>query len=101
MASQYGIPATLTSSLQPLDAAKMNSFMSYLATLGDPAARDEIKLKVTQELNENLEPIVQSTNFQTFLEYAMKVFMKVLQEGEPHFITEYNMQQVLFIIYAF
>jgi len=24
----------------------------------------------------------------------MKIFMKILQEGEPHFISEYNIQQV-------
>lgn len=24
----------------------------------------------------------------------MKIFLKILQEGEPHFISEYNIQQV-------
>ena len=35
-----------------------------------------------------------STQYPTFLDHLMKNFLKILQEGEPHFISEYNIQQV-------
>lgn len=35
-----------------------------------------------------------SSQYAGFLDHMMKIFMKILQEGEPHFISEYNIQQV-------
>lgn len=29
-----------------------------------------------------------------FFDHMIKIFLKILQEGEPHFISEYNIQQV-------
>lgn len=77
-----------------VDPAQMNTFRSYVTMLGDPTAKDEIKLKAAQELSENFELITQCSAFQPFLEHSMKIFIKILQEGEPHFISEYNLQQV-------
>jgi transformation/transcription domain-associated protein len=35
-----------------------------------------------------------SAQYPAFLDHLMKNFLKILQEGEPHFISEYNIQQV-------
>lgn len=77
-----------------VDATQMNTFRSYVTMLADPSARDEIKLKAAQELSENFELITQCSGFQAFLEHSMKIFIKILQDGDPHFISEYNIQQV-------
>lgn len=77
-----------------VDAAQMNTFRSYVTMLGDPTAKDEIKMKAAQELSENFELITQCSGFQLFLEHSMKIFIKILHEGDPLFISEYNLQQV-------
>lgn len=35
-----------------------------------------------------------SAQYPAFLDHLMKNFLKILQEGDPHFISEYNIQQV-------
>lgn len=35
-----------------------------------------------------------SSQYPAFLDHMIKTFVKILQEGEPHFISEYNIQQV-------
>ena len=77
-----------------VDSTQMNQFRSYVTMLGDPNAKDEIKLKAAQELSEHFEVITQCSGYQTFLEHSMKIFIKILQDGTPHFISEYNIQQV-------
>ncbi|KAH8009854.1 hypothetical protein HPB51_020202 [Rhipicephalus microplus] len=58
----------------------------------DPTEEDESKLKAVQELSEELESIVTSVHYPTFLDHAMRVFLRILQEGKPQFIAEHNMQ---------
>lgn len=79
---------------QVVDPVQINTFRSFVLMLADPQAKDEIKLKAAQELSENFEVITQCPGYPAFLEHSMKIFIKVLQEGEPHFISEYNIQQV-------
>lgn len=38
--------------------------------------------------------ILSSPQYPQFLDHSLKIFLKILQEGEPHFIAEYNIQQV-------
>ncbi|XP_068621131.1 transcription-associated protein 1 isoform X2 [Battus philenor] len=73
---------------------QMNTYRSYVTMLADPGAKDEIKLKAAQELSENFEVILSSVQYPQFLDHSLKIFLKILQEGEPHFIAEYNIQQV-------
>ncbi|CAK1549719.1 unnamed protein product [Leptosia nina] len=73
---------------------QMNTYRSYVTMLADPGAKDEIKLKAAQELSENFEVILNSPQYPQFLDHSLKIFLKILQEGEPHFIAEYNIQQV-------
>ncbi|KAK7488902.1 hypothetical protein BaRGS_00019859, partial [Batillaria attramentaria] len=54
----------------------------------------EKKLKAAQELSENFETVVNSPQYPQFLQEAMRVFLKILEEGEPQFIAEQNMQHL-------
>nr|CAD7455788.1 unnamed protein product [Timema tahoe] len=112
------------SSLLPDPIAHINTFCSYVTMLADLGSKDEIKLRAAQELSENFEAsalvpfplIVKCSNlglryinrlgsqiarnrvkfseYPTFLDHSMKKFLKILQDGEPLFIGEYNIQQV-------
>ena len=79
-----------------LDPTEMNTFRSYVTMLGDSSAKDEIKLKAAQELSEHFEVIVQTAAFPSFLEHSLKIFVKILQDGEPQFISENTVQHVSF-----
>lgn len=72
----------------------MNTFRSYVSMLADSGSKDENKLKAAQALSEDLEAIVASPQYPSFLEHAMKIFIKILSEGDPLFISEYNIQQL-------
>lgn len=85
-------PPTIAAGLDVV--AQMNTFTSFVSMLVDAGAKDENKLKAAQELSENLEIIVSSPQYPSFLDHAMKSFLKILQDGEPLFIAEYNIQQV-------
>lgn len=87
------VPVAVVQTAPQMDATQMNTFRSYVTMLADASAKDEIKLKVAQELSENFELITQCNGFQGFLEHSMKIFIKVLQEGEPQFLSENNVQQ--------
>lgn len=89
-------PTTAVTAVGPaqVDPAQMNTFRSYVTMLGDPTAKDEIKIKAAQELSENFEMITQCSSFPLFLEHSIKIFIKILNDGDPLFIQEYNLQQV-------
>ncbi|XP_062715059.1 transcription-associated protein 1 [Aedes albopictus] len=98
MASLY---AQSTSSPQPqqvIDSVQMNHFRSFVNMLAEPTAKDEIKLKAAQELSEHFELITQCSSYPDFLSHSLRIFLKILQEGEPQFISELNLQQVRKII---
>lgn len=67
---------------------KINSIVNIL---GDTSNKEDLRLKAAQELAETFENNINSPGF---LDGAMKTFMKVLQEGEPHFFSDFNIQQV-------
>uniref|UniRef100_A0A146L0J1 Transformation/transcription domain-associated protein n=6 Tax=Lygus hesperus TaxID=30085 RepID=A0A146L0J1_LYGHE len=73
---------------------QLKTYEAYVKLIADPTAKDENKLQAAQELSENFEIISGSSEYPNFLDVAIKVFLKVLREGEPHFITEYNIHQV-------
>lgn len=80
------------------DSIPVNTFRNYLNILNDSSAKEDIKLKATQELSEHFEMIMQSPAYPSFLENALKIFMRILQEGEPQFIQENTMQHVRFFL---
>lgn len=73
---------------------QINQFKSYVTMLADPSCKDVVKLKATQEISKNFEVILNSDLYKSFLDHSIKIFLKILDEGEPHFIAEYNIQQV-------
>ncbi|KAI4484537.1 hypothetical protein M0804_007103 [Polistes exclamans] len=91
VAKQFNFEANMA---PPDLVTQMNTYRSYVTMLADPNSKDESKLKGVQELSENFEVIMCSSQYPAFLDHMMKIFLKILQEGEPHFISEYNIQQV-------
>lgn len=76
------------------DLSQNSNFRGFLVMLGDPAAKDEIKLKAAQELSEHFDSLVQSTSYPSVLEHCLKVFLKMLEDGEPQFIQENTTQNI-------
>ncbi|VEN46895.1 unnamed protein product, partial [Callosobruchus maculatus] len=79
---------------QSSGATQMNQFRSYVTMLGDPDCKDGLKLKATQEISKHFEMILNSPMYPSFLDHSLKIFLKILDEGDPLFIAEYNLQQV-------
>ncbi|CAH1997935.1 unnamed protein product [Acanthoscelides obtectus] len=79
---------------QSSGTTQMNQFRSYVTMLGDPDCKDGLKLKATQEISKHFEMILNSPMYPGFLDHSIKIFLKILDEGEPLFIAEYNLQQV-------
>lgn len=73
---------------------QMKIYKHYVAVLADPSSKEDLKVKAAMELTDNFETILTSPHFSGFLEHSIKLFLKVLQEGPPLFISEYNLQQV-------
>lgn len=86
----------MASPLSPHDVTgQLTTFRSYVALIADPTPGIvEKKLKAAQELSENFENVVISPQYSQFLGEALKVFLKILDDGEPQFIAEQNMQQL-------
>ena len=62
--------------------------------LSDSQSKGENILKAAQELNESFDVILAHSQYQIFLDNAMRVFIKFLQKGTPHIIAEVHIQQV-------
>lgn len=69
---------------------------SIVKVLGDSSIKEDLRLKAAQELAETFENNINCPGYPNFLDGAMKTFLKVLQEGDPHFFSEFNIQQVKF-----
>lgn len=67
---------------------------TIVKVLGDSSIKEDLRLKAAQELAETFENNVNCPGYPNFLDGAMKTFLKVLQEGEPHFFSDFNIQQV-------
>lgn len=74
--------------------SQMGTFRSYVSMLNDATARDEIKLKAAQELSEHFEVITSGPLYSQFLDFSLKIFIRVLGEGAPQFISENTQQHV-------
>jgi transformation/transcription domain-associated protein len=84
-----------TSTLEPSAAPQLKTLTAQLSMLNDVTVKDEAKLKAAQELSDNFDLVLASPHcYPQFLDLAMKVFLKILSDGRPHFIAEYNVQQV-------
>ncbi|XP_019851030.1 PREDICTED: transformation/transcription domain-associated protein [Amphimedon queenslandica] len=72
----------------------MAKLRSHLACLVDPATSDDTKLKGAQDVSENLENFVNSPHYSSFLETAIPIFLQLLKDGEPQFLTDSSAQQL-------
>ncbi|XP_033220871.1 transcription-associated protein 1-like [Belonocnema kinseyi] len=77
---------------------QMNTYKSFVNTLGEPNTKDEIKLKAAQELSENLDTILASPHYPAFLAQLMKICLHILRDGQPQFIAENHLYKVRKII---
>lgn len=87
MAEGSGGAGSSKTASQAVVPMPIETFVS-LCMLDDPQASDKMKLRAAEELSENLEVITQCPSYPAFLEHSMKIFVKVFQEGEPHFILQ-------------
>nr|XP_018666778.1 transformation/transcription domain-associated protein isoform X1 [Ciona intestinalis]XP_018666779.1 transformation/transcription domain-associated protein isoform X2 [Ciona intestinalis] len=69
-------------------------YQSYLTILNSPSTPDENKLKAAQEISERFEDLAQSPKYSEFLSKCVINFIKLLQDGEPQFISENPSQQL-------
>ncbi len=51
-------------------------------------AKDENKLKAVQELSDSFDLIIAHPQYQTFLDHAMRVFIKILQVSEADSVAD-------------
>lgn len=93
---QASTSSTITTTDPPQMNTQINTFRSYVTMLADnsSSSKDDIKRKAAQELNESFEFILQSPEYPKFLDHCIKNFLKILSEGQPLFISEYNIQQM-------
>ncbi|XP_042912591.1 transcription-associated protein 1 isoform X2 [Parasteatoda tepidariorum] len=68
--------------------AVMNTYCSYVSMFIDPVAKEESKLKALPELSGELETIISDPQYPSFLDQAIKIFIRILGDEEPQFIAE-------------
>lgn len=68
---------------------------TILNVLQDTNIKEDLRLKAAQELAETFESNINSSGYPLFLDTAMKAFIKVLQEGESYYFSDFNVQQVV------
>lgn len=73
---------------------QINIYRHYVSVLADTGAKEELKVKAAMELTDNFEVILTSPHYPAFLEHSIKLFLKVLQDSPPLFVSENNLQQV-------
>lgn len=81
-------------STSQIDAAQMMTFKKSVSILGQPNNKEDVKMEALRGLTENYELILQSNQYQSFLDHSIKIFCKVLQEDEANFLAESTTQQV-------
>jgi len=75
-------------------ATSTASAFSIVTVLGNTATKEDLRLKAAQELVEIFETISNCPGYPNFLDATIKTFIKILQEEEPHFFSDFNIQQV-------
>lgn len=67
---------------------------TILNVLQDTSIKEDLRLKAAQELAETFDSNINSSGYPHFLDTAMKAFIKVLQDGDSYFFSDFNVQQV-------
>ena len=87
-------PVTLTMGDPGGGESSLAQMRNHVVVINDPVAKDEAKLYAAQQISDNLDMILSSPEYPTFLQQALGVFRKFLREGSPHFIAEQHAHQV-------
>ncbi|XP_038044323.1 transformation/transcription domain-associated protein-like isoform X2 [Patiria miniata] len=92
-------PAVVTmpiaSGSSPIDPATIiNKYRTNVSILADTRTVDDNRLKAAQEISENFEVILSSSQNGAFLEFAIPLFLRVLKEEKPYFIAEKAQQHL-------
>ena len=85
-------PVTLT--MGEVGSDNLNQMRAHVLVINDPGAKDEAKLHAAQQISDNLDMILSSPEYPSFLSQALGVFRKFLRDGSPHFIAEQHAHQV-------
>ena len=72
----------------------LSQMRAHVMMISDPNAKDEAKLHAAQQISDNLDMILSSPEYPSFLSQSLGVFRKFLREGSPHFIAEQHAHQV-------
>ncbi|XP_041478426.1 transformation/transcription domain-associated protein-like isoform X1 [Lytechinus variegatus] len=72
----------------------MNKYRNNVTVLADSRSTDETRLKAAQEISENFEVIISSSQYHSFLETAIPQFLRVLKDEKPQFIAESPLQHL-------
>ena len=87
--------ASLTASAMDQGSSdSLAQMRSHVMVISDSNAKDEAKLQAAQQISDNLDLILSSTEYPAFLNQALTVFRKFLRDGSPHFIAEQHAHQV-------
>lgn len=74
----------------------MNGFKQLASTVGavGPEIKDELRIQALQSITESLETITTSPLYPSFLEHAVPIFLRILNDTEPQFLQEHHGQQL-------
>lgn len=88
-------PATPIASAEQL--AEYNRYASVIIST-NPEVGNDAKITALQSISENLELIIASPHYNAFLEHSMPIFLRVLTELEPQFLSEHPAQLIRKVI---
>lgn len=91
-ASQSANSVPLTS------AEQLAEYNRYASAIIDPEVGNDAKFQALQFISENLETIIASPHYVDFLEHSMPIFLRVLTDTDPQFISEHPAQQLRKVI---
>ena len=95
MATPPSGPTSLSlSGLEQGSSDSLAQMRSHVMVINDTNAKDEAKLQAAQQISDNLDLILGSPEYPSFLQQALVVFRKFLRDGSPHFIAEQHAHQV-------
>lgn len=94
MSNTPGTPSTPVTLSMSEPSDNLNQMRAHVVVINDPSAKDEAKLHAAQQISDNLDMILGSPEYPSFLTQALGVFRKFLREGSPHFIAEQHAHQV-------
>ncbi len=96
--SANSMNVTLMDTNRPSPSEAANHFkhiQQQIQVLNDPNAKEEAKLQAATHISDNLDIILTTPQYYaTFLEMAMRTFLKLLSEGSAQFIAEQHAHQV-------